>query len=281
MKKTNKKLTPFGWYGGKYYYLDWIYKNMPKKGIRSFVEPFCGSATVAINLPWKIPIITINDLDSEIVNFFRVLREKPEELIEMIELTCYSKEELFFCKEPLPEDISDVERARRFYMSVLQARAGERTSKSWAYSVTADQSKGTSRLKNKPAVLYKIAKILTGYQIEHSPALEVIERFDTDMTFFYLDPPYVKSTRVDKNAYNHEMDDTDHRKLAEVLNGIKGKAMIAGYPSDLYNELFAGWRREEIEVVTHASDSKIKSKRTEVMWLNYEEAAISGKRRLF
>jgi len=117
-----RKLIAFGWYGGKYNHLDWLLPLLPRT--KHYCEPFAGSAAVLLNRR-PSPVETYNDLDGEVVNFFRVLREKKDELIEKIGLTPFSYEEYVRAiKEKGDPNLSDVERARQFYIRARQARTG-------------------------------------------------------------------------------------------------------------------------------------------------------------
>ena len=115
--------------------------------------------------------------------------------------------------------------------------------------------------------LPEIAQRLQRVQIENAPALEVIRRYDTPKTLFYLDPPYVHGSRGDSSAYGHEMTDQDHRDLAAVLHELKGRAVLSGYQCELYDELFGDWRRIDApEKICNSS----KSPRRESLWMNFD-----------
>jgi DNA adenine methylase len=115
-----KKLIPFGWYGGKYSHLDWLLPLLPK--CHHYCEPFAGSGAVLLNRE-PSPVETYNDLDGEVVNFFRVSRDHSEDLLKAIALTPFSREE-FALACALDPDVSPVERARRFYVRARQVRTG-------------------------------------------------------------------------------------------------------------------------------------------------------------
>ncbi len=120
--------------------------------------------------------------------------------------------------------------------------------------------------------LSEIVQRLLRVQIENAPAIEVIQRYDSEETLFYCDPPYPHESRGDSKAYAYEMTDDEHRKLADVLHHVKGKVAISGYHCDLMDKLYSDWR--PIEANSKYSHS-IKQLRTEVLWVNYEvEGAI-------
>ncbi len=134
-----KRLIAFSWYGGKYRHLNWLLPLLPYT--HHYCEPFGGSASVLLNRK-PSPVETYNDLDGEVVEFFRVLREERDALIEAISLTPYSRKEFVRAiKEPI-EGLSDLERARRFYVKVRQAingRAQTATPGLWSYSITSSR----------------------------------------------------------------------------------------------------------------------------------------------
>mgnify|MGYP001393669852 CR=1 FL=1 len=119
VQARRRKIIAFGWYGGKYSHLDWLLPLLPEA--HHYCEPFAGSAAVLLNRP-PSPVETYNDLDGEVVNFFRVLRGQKDALIEAIGLTPFSREEFSEAVSPSEETLSDLERARRFFVRARQAR---------------------------------------------------------------------------------------------------------------------------------------------------------------
>lgn len=269
------KLIAFGWYGGKFSHLDWLLPLLPQT--KHFCEPFGGSAAVLINRE-PSPIETYNDMDSEVVNFFRVLREQKEALIEAIGLTPFSREEFELALTRPEQDISDLERARRFFVRARQVRTGlaqTASSGRWANCLLtsrAGMAGAVSRWLGSVEDLSAIAQRLLRVQIEHAPAVDVIRRYDSEETLFYCDPPYPHSARGDSNAYAYEMADEEHRELAFVLHNVKGKVALSGYRCDLLDELYSDWYCIEAPVKNCHS---IKKPRTEVLWVNYEIEGIT------
>ncbi len=263
------KLIAFGWYGGKYSHLDWLLPLLPEA--THYCEPFGGSAAVLINRK-PSPVETYNDVHGDVVNFFRVLREQKDALVEAIGLTPFSREE-FEIAISNEEGISDLERARRFYILARQVRTGlaqKASSGRWAHCLLtsrAGMAGAVSRWLGAVEDLPLIAQRLLRVQIENAPALEVIKRYDSEETLFYCDPPYPHSSRGDSNAYANEMTDEQHRALAKVLRNVKGKVALSSYNSPLMDELYGDWQRvESKEKVIHS----VKTTRTEVLWINYE-----------
>lgn len=265
-----RKLIAFGWYGGKYSHLDWLLPLLP--ATPHFCDVFGGSAAVILNRH-PSPVETYNDIDGEVVNFFRVLRDQKEALLESIGLTPFAREELArACQEPT-EGLSGLERARRFFVRARQVRTGLAQTASagrWAHCVLtsrAGMAGAVSRWLGSVEDLAEIAQRLLRVQIENAPAIEVIQRYDSEGTLFYCDPPYPHETRGDIKAYGFEMTDDDHRELARVLHAAKGKVALSGYHCDLMDELYGDWRF--VEAPSKMCHS-IKTPRTEVLWINYD-----------
>jgi DNA adenine methylase len=276
--KASQKTIAFGWYGGKYSHLDWLLPLLPT--CHHYCEPFSGSAAVLLNRD-AAPIETYNDIDGEVVNFFRVLRDEKDELTERIGLTPFSREE-FAQACNFDSDLTSIERARRFYVRARQVRTGLAQTASlgrWANcknTSRAGMSGVVSRWLGGVAKLPEIAERLLRVQIENRPALEVIRLYDSPDTLFYCDPPYIHSTRGDSKAYGFEMTDRDHRELAKVLNTAEGMVAVSNYECELMEELFplGKWHKyRSPEKTIHST----KDKRVEVLWTNY--APLKPKRR--
>jgi DNA adenine methylase len=264
------KLIAFGWYGGKYSHLDWLLPLLPEA--QHFCDVFGGSAAVLINRP-PAPVETYNDIHSEVVNFFRVLRDQKDQLIEAIGLTPFSREELLIASRGDTEGVSDLERARRFFVCARQVRTGLAQTASagrWAHcklTSRAGMAGAVSRWLGSVEDLNLIAQRLLRVQIDNAPALETIQRYDSPETLFYCDPPYPHASRGDSKAYAHEMTDNDHKELARVLRNIQGKVALSSYHSPLMDKLYKGWQC--IEAPSKMCHS-VKQERTEVLWINYE-----------
>lgn len=267
--RRTKRMIAFGWYGGKFSHLKFLTPLFPDDATH-FCDVYGGSAAVLLNVA-PYPVETYNDLDSELVNFFRTLRNQQNKLIKAISLTPFSREELANACQPA-RSLSDLERARRFYVRARQTRTGLAQTSSegrWAHCVLtsrAGMSGAVSRWLGSVEGLSEIAQRLQRVQIENAPALEVIARYDTKETLFYVDPPYVHDARGDASAYGFEMTNAEHEELAELLGGIRGRAVVSGYRTDLYDRLFKGWRRVDApERLCHS----VRKPRQESAWLSF------------
>lgn len=270
MKKP-KKVIAFGWYGGKFSHLDWLLPQLPD--CFHYCEPFAGSGAVLLNRK-PSSVETYNDIDGEVVNFFRVLREEKENLIEKIALTPFSREEFGLACELNP-NITNLERARRFYVRARQVRTGLAQTASigrWANcknTSRAGMSGVVSRWLGGVEQLQYIADRLLRVQIENRPAMDVIKLYDSNETLFYCDPPYIHSTRGDTKSYRFEMDNYDHELLAEVLNKVKGLVALSNYDCDLMDKLYPPKKWKKIFAPKKTIHST-KDLRQEVLWVNYD-----------
>lgn len=264
------KLIAFGWYGGKFNHLSWLLPLLPEA--IHYCEPFGGSAAVLLNRK-PSPVETYNDIDGEAVNFFRVLRDNQEALIKAIGLTPFSREELKVAAEESTTDLSDLERARRFFVRARQVRTGLAQTASagrWAHcklTSRAGMAGAVSRWLGSVEGLSEIVQRLLRVQIENAQAIEVIQRYDSEETLFYCDPPYPHSSRGDAKAYRYEMTDNDHHKLSEVLHEVKGKVALSGYHCKLLDTLYKDWNCIESQPKQCLS---VKQPRIEVLWTNYD-----------
>jgi len=268
--QSSRRLMAIRWYGGKYSHLDWLLPLLPKS--ERYCEVFGGSAAVLLN---KEPsaVETFNDLDGALVNFFKVLRDKPGELIEKLYGTPFSREE--FTEAYMSRgrsDLSEVEAARQFFVSAEQVRIGlaqNATPGRWAWCVLTSRrgmAGGVSRWLNRIEGLWAVAERLRSVQIENLDAVRTLEQYDTSNTLFYCDPPYIHETRGDRNAYGYEMDENQHRKLSECLHMRQGHVALSGYDATLMKELYKDWRRIDApERIIHS----VKEMRQESLWVNY------------
>lgn len=267
--RRRHKLIAFGWYGGKFSHLKWLLPLLPEA--HHYCEPFAGSAAVLLNR-FPSPVETYNDIDGEVVNFFRVLRDESNELTRVLALTPFSREEFHAAIYEPTDNLTPIERARRFFIRARQTRTGlaqTATLGRWANcknTSRAGKSGVVSRWLNGVEGLTEIAERLLRVQIENRPALECITLYDSEGTLFYCDPPYVHETRGDSKAYAFEMMREDHEGLASTLVRIKGKAAISGYRCDLLDNLYKGWRRFDASIKECHS---IKKPRQESLWMNY------------
>lgn len=246
--------------GAKHRIAGWICSHMPEHKV--YVEPYAGSLAVFFaKNPSKIE--TLNDMDGNVVNYFRVVREKPDELARALRLTPFARDEYMAAFESNTLD-TDVEKARKFAVKCWQGFGCSNVYRNGFRSSQQGNSPRTTKDWNGlPDRLLQASRRLMNAQIENLPADEIIQRYNTSDVFLYLDPPYVPETRK-KYLYLHEMEAEDHIRLLASVRNHPGKVMISGYDNALYNDMLRGWRKDEI--CTQAEGGL---KRKETIWMNY------------
>jgi DNA adenine methylase len=261
----------FRYHGSKWLLAPWIISHFPKH--RIYVEPYGGSASLLVRKP-RSWLEVYNDVDEDVVALFQVLRSprQAKRLRDLVELTPFSRKEFEAVRDP--GEVSQVERARCLIARSVLGFGSAAYRKGYKTGFRAHFWRKTgspaNELVGRAPVVEKFADRFKAVIIECKPALDVIEQQDTPDTLFYLDPPYVKSTRRSaRECYAKEMTDQEHRDLAAVLRGIKGKAIVSGYASPLYDELFKGWRRVAKKFYASSTPARGISKRLEVLWMNF------------
>jgi DNA adenine methylase len=254
------------YHGSKWSIAPWVISYIPKHKV--YVEPYGGGASLLLRKS-RAHEEVYNDLDSDIVNLFRVVRDNGEELKRLLALTPFSRQEYLEAYKPTDDPI---ERARRTlirgYMGRASTGATGKISDTGRIvtgfrAKTVNSGKTAAKLWNSyPELLQAIIERLKGVVIENKDALEVIKQHDSPQTLFYIDPPYVLATRDEGTDYRYEMTDQDHITLSERLNKVTGSVIVSGYHSELYNELYKGWLvREKMSY----SDGDKSKPRTEVL----------------
>lgn len=254
------------YHGGKWKLAPWIIGHFPEHKI--FVEAFSGAASILLRKR-RVHTEVISDLDGEIVNVFRVLRDpcRARELIRLLSFTPYSRAEY---QDSYLTDGDPVEQARRTIVRSYMGY-GSVGATSWSGFRSGSRLSGTSAAGDwarLPAALEAVVERLRGVTIENRPAREVLTQYDSPVTLHYADPPYLLSTRnvhsASNSVYRYEMSENDHRELAATLHRLRGMVVISGYASELYDEeLFVGWQR-----FTTAARADSGAERTEVIWVS-------------
>lgn len=260
------------WHGGKWMLAPWIIDHMPRH--RIYTEAFGGAASVLLRKPRAYAEV-YNDLDGEVVNLFRVLRDprQGELLRQAVTLTPFSREEFNQAYAPTR---NRVERARRLIVRAFMGFGSDGACGQYRTGFRPDSNKsGTTPAhdwRNWPDVVPAIVDRLRGVVIKQEPAVKLLRRHDRPETLHFIDPPYHPDTRARGHAdrrgqrvkrYNVEMEHVDHVELLEVVNDLTGMVMLCGYPHPFYDEALAGWRR--IDRAAMADGARA---RTECLWLN-------------
>lgn len=256
------------YHGGKFRLAPWILQFFPPHSC--YVEPFGGAAGVLLRKP-RVYAEVYNDLDADIVNFFRVLRDPGmrADLIEACRLTPYAREE-FDASYQATDD--PLERARRTCIrAAMGFGSGGATKGSTGFRTDTRRKYGTAQHNwaDYPDSIAAIGERFAGVLIENRDALDVISSHDGPDTLHFADPPYVHATRSMRNrgCYQHELDDAKHFQLLDVLRSVDGMVVLCGYENPLYVQLERdGWCRFQTQA--RISGGRGTVLRTEVVWLN-------------
>jgi DNA adenine methylase len=245
----------------------WIISHFPPH--RVYTESFGGGASVLLRKRRSHSEV-YNDLDGDVVEFFRVLRE-PElasRLADLLALTPFARAEWAVARE-LASD--PVERARRL---LIRSQMGFGSD-----SVRSDRKTGFRSTTNRggtvpsidwsryPREIPAFVARLSGVLIDQRDAVDVIREHDRADALHYVDPPYVHSTRSEIRGYALELDDDGHRRLAKTLRDAKGFVVLSGYDCDLYRELYGDWLRVDRRVTVFRQTPRVES-----LWLSSRTA---------
>ncbi|WP_189243185.1 DNA adenine methylase [Planobispora rosea] len=255
--------APFPYYGAKGRLAPWILSHMPEHAI--YVEPFIGSGAVLLA---KAPARTevINDLNGDVVNFWRVLRDRYDELVGALQFTPYARDEYLFCRDGRAGPTDDVERARQFFARCCMAFNASTGRVGFSPSGLGKLGKASTFRRRIDGRLEQVAERIREVEIENMNALELIRRWRDPQAVLYLDPPYVNGTRSSTSDYATDNGSEEfHQALMDTIADHRGTVMLSGYIGSPYDCL--GWRREEIQVPAHVSN-RIGTKRTECLWIN-------------
>jgi DNA adenine methylase len=276
--------VPLKWHGGKSYLAAKIVALMPPH--LHYVEPFAGGLAVLLARDPEDPRLrlsdvghhrgvseVVNDLDGQLVNFWRVMRDDAlfSRFRRQVEAIPFSRSEWQAAHAHVSEG-DPVADAVAFFVNCRQSRSGLRTGFSpitrnrTRRGMNGNVSEWLSAVEGLPAVHERLRRVV----VENMPALELIRREDGPATLFYCDPPYLHSTRTARKAYgSFEMTEAQHQELLDVFRQCKGKVMVSGYPSKLYDDALADWTRYTFDLPNQASGAKVKDRETEVLWCNF------------
>lgn len=251
------------YYGGKWRLYPWLAEHFPPH--RGFIDLFGGGGSVLLRKP-RVDFEIFNDIDEHVVNFFTVLRDRPDELIRAIRYTPYARTELDRARAPADGD--PLETARRFFVSAHLAISKSPFSRNsgWSSTTHVDQRYSPHAATYWRAIgsdnLDRVARRFMGVQIENRDWRYILERYDYWEHLVYADPPYLAETRANPNTYAHEWDVQEHRDFAVVANGLESKIVVSGYQSPLYDEIYEDWYRFDRQTKTGGGD------RVESIWLS-------------
>lgn len=257
------------YHGGKWILAPWIISHFPEH--RVYVEPYCGASSVLLRKPRSYGEV-LNDLDDEITDLFRVVRERGMELRELLRMTPFSRSEYRLSFQRSDDKLEQARRTViRSFMGFGSNALCRDVKSGFRSNSTRSGTTPAHDWANYPDTLDAVIERLRGVVVESKNAVDIIRQHDGPDTLHYLDPPYPHGTRSARmhgnHGYSHEMTDDQHRELGAVLNDVCGKVVLSGYPCDLYDrELYSDWRRVEKSALADGA-----RRRTEVLWMNFME----------
>ena len=275
--------APFSYFGGKARMLKYLTPLMPAPmTFKRYVEPFAGSATLLFAVKQWAANEVINDVNGNVVAFFKALRDEPNELIRRLSLTPKSRQECNQALELLqsPNGLEDVERARLFYVSVMQSFARKMGSYAPATS--------NREFPNAVDKLYKMAQRLRRVEIECYPYQKVLKIYDNTDTMFYCDPPYL-NTRVEMPNYYacRMLTIKEHAELLDTLLDCKAGVILSGFRNSLYNSVLIGWKSYDVPLLSITNSGKgqgsqlNKPRQVETIWVNPHAQQMAIQKQLF
>ncbi len=270
MVVKNKLTPPLKWHGGKHYLAPKIVALMPPH--IHYVEPYAGGLSVLLDKDPEGVSELVNDINGDVTNFWEVLRDVKSfaRFRRQVEAIPFSEPVWEAAAEQLT-DRDPVVRAVAFFVRCRQSLAGRmdtfasisRTRTRCGMNEQA--SAWLSAVRGLDVVHARLSRVV----IRNRDALDVMRSEDTIDTLQYLDPPYVPSTRQSRDAYRHEMTEEDHGIMLGVITKLKGKVMLSGYPSELYDEALAGWNKHTFDLPNNAASGSRKRQMTECVWCNF------------
>lgn len=271
-RRGNRMRSPITRYGGKYYTIKEILPHLCVEH-QTFIEGCCGAAHVFFAKE-PSPVEVLNDKDGGLQNFYSILRDREcaDELRIKLELTPYSREEFYHCMNTWREEKDPVEKARKYWVYIMQSFGG--IGVSWSSSTSVSR-RGMSQavsayLRYIEERIPQAIERLQTVQIESLDIVECIKKYDRETTLFYLDPPYVTGERV-AGGYEHDMTTRDHEQLVKTVNQSSGMFLISGFDNEIYDNLNGFEKIVVKEIATRADGdpSSGREYRTEVIWKNF------------
>ena len=244
-------------HGGKHFLSDWLQDHVPADINNRRVFDVCGGAgTFLLRLP-RCREETYNDIDQGLVSLMRAITTDGKRLIEQVSDLEYAEQVFQTHHQQVTDD--QFERGLRELVVRRMSRGGLGKHFSYSQRLRGGQPGDVNAWETWKKQLPLIVERMKGVSVRSQDACDLITEQDGADAFFFIDPPYLPSTRTMKKAYNKEMSYEDHERLGSVLSDIKGLAMVCGYDNELYSDMFAGWRCYQKLMPNHAGQTKKKN----------------------
>ena len=269
--------SPLKWHGGKSYLASRIVEMMPPH--IHYVEPFAGGLSVLLAKNPEGVSEVVNDLNYDLTNFWCAIQgeESFQEFRRRVEAIPFSQVEWEGAGVDPGVLSGMLGRAVAFFVRCRQSLAGRMDAfaplsrRRVRRGMNEQASAWLSTVEGLPEVHARLKRVV----ILNDDALRVIAREDGDQTLFYLDPPYLPESRTSKEVYAHEMSVDDHRKLLGLLTEVKGKFLLSGYPTGMYDDFAqrVGWHRTDFDLPNNSAGGTSKRRMTECVWTNFKPGA--------
>lgn len=274
-------IQPLKWHGGKHYLASRIVAMMPPHV--HYVEPHAGGLSVLLAKDPEGVSEVVNDIDGRLTIFWNVLQDQTffDKFMRIVEAIPFSQNEWEAAniwagdRGKFPDAPPIVMDAAMFFVHCRQSLAGRmkcfaplsrtRTRR----GMNEQASAWITAVDGLPAVHARLRRVV----VLNKNAIDVIKGQDGPDTLFYIDPPYLAETRTSPDVYAHEMTAAEHAVLLQVIIALKGKVMISGYRSDLYDTFLRDWHRHEFDLPNNAAGGRSKARKTEVLWCNFPTAS--------
>lgn len=262
---------PIKWHGGKHYLAARIIALMPPHV--HYVEPYFGGGAVLLAKDPDGVSEVVNDINGDLTNFWFHLQDDSLFQVFRRQVEAIPFSEQHFDDSEAWMTIPGMEQAVGFFIRCRQSMSGRMkdfapTSRTRTRRGMNEQvSAWLTAIEGLPAVHARLKRVL----IQNRPALDCIATEDGPQTLFYLDPPYLHETRTAKDVYEHEMTPSDHTGMLSALAVIKGKFLLSGYRSAMYDDWATGhgFDRHDFEIDNKAAKGDTKRKMTECLWCNF------------
>lgn len=271
-RKKKKLRPPVKTHGGKWYLTDFVIEQFPENYQElTYIEPMCAGASVFLNkLSSKEEIIS--DLDKGVISVFKALRDEPKEFTDRLKRVRYTERAFKMAQKRASNGFGDyIDHGVNEYMLRRMSRGGMRKSFAWSErkrgGKPGDVNAWETMLKDLPLISERVQNAI----ILNRSVFDIFKVLDEEDTLWYLDPPYLPNTRDENSTsvYEYEMTVDDHINLLQLAKNARGKVIISGYSSPLYNRTLKGWKIKKKNVPNHSGQGKSKERRIEVLWMNY------------
>jgi DNA adenine methylase len=262
--------SPLKCHGGKSYQAKWIRSFFPDHS--AYIEPFCYGCSVILGGDKPSPVEVAGDINPDVIRFWRTIQAFPEQFVRAIRNTPYTQEAFLKHKERQEVHGSDYDPlfwAVGYMVRNRMSRGGLGKDFAWSDRLRGgkpgDVNGWETLVEAMPGILKRIERV----QFMHMDACDAIRLMDRPGHLFYMDPPYVPSTRTHKKAYDYEMSIEDHAYLCRLLTTMESKVILSAYRNDLYDDLLSGWKTAEKDMPNHSGQGSTKQRRTEVLYMNF------------